>query len=93
MRFAPDHDVVQAFSLDRADQSLHMGFRRGDPGCNCSTPDADSLDPIPDDSAVGAVPVPMARAPTWRSSYERPRTGSEVHRQGCGSKRPSPPTT
>src|SRR5258708_7464410 len=57
MRFAQDHDVIQAFSADRADEAFNVSVLPRRLGCGWSIPDAHRSDPATDDGAVGAVSV------------------------------------
>jgi hypothetical protein len=55
MRFAEDHDVVKAFSPDRADEPFGMSVLPTRAGRGWSVPDTHCLDPFSHDGAGGGV--------------------------------------
>ena len=57
MRFAQDHDVIQSFSADGADEPFDVSVLPGRAGRGWSIPDAHRPDPPFDHDAVGAVSV------------------------------------
>jgi hypothetical protein len=57
MHFAQNHDLIQAFSPDRADQPLHMPILPRRPRCGWSIPDAHRPESVSDDGPIGTVSV------------------------------------
>ena len=55
--FAPNHDVIQAFSADRADEPLRMTILPGRPLCYRVIPNTHRRETPPDGMAVGGVAV------------------------------------
>ena len=57
VRFAQDHDMVQALSSDRADQPLDVAILPGRPRCRWSVPNTHGREASRYDVTIGGVPV------------------------------------
>jgi hypothetical protein len=57
MRFAQDHDMIQAFSPDGTDESFYVSVLPGRAGRRWSVPDAHRLHSPSDDGAVATIAV------------------------------------
>src|SRR4029077_16631130 len=57
MRFAEHHDMVKAFTSDRADEAFDMAVLPRRAGRDWSVPDTHRSEPLCDDHAIGIIPI------------------------------------